>query len=267
MGRSAEKKAALGNAKGALLSPPQDKEARPVDVSNQEISDTTFEEKHVFGVYEEIAAHFSATRYKPWPKVEKFVTSLPVGSLVLDAGCGNGKNLTFKNARMIGSDRARAFCDIARDTTGCDTFVSDISRDTGLSLRQGLFDAAISIAVIHHIPTVLGRIAALTQLARSLKPEGLALIYVWAFEQAEGSIGARKFESQDVFVPWHYQTRYEGDDNKTDDDHGKFKAMQRYYHVFTRVEFASLLDKVKDLFMVIDIYFDSNNWAAVLKRN
>lgn len=33
----------------------------------------------------------SHTRYKPWPKVEKFLTDLPPCSLVADAGCGNGK--------------------------------------------------------------------------------------------------------------------------------------------------------------------------------
>lgn len=30
------------------------------------------------------------------------------------------------------------------------------------------------------------------------------LVYVWAYEQ-EG----KKFEAQDVFVPWHLQNKYE----------------------------------------------------------
>ena len=32
------------------------------------------------------------TRYKPWPKVAKFIESQPKGSLFADIGCGNGKN-------------------------------------------------------------------------------------------------------------------------------------------------------------------------------
>lgn len=42
-------------------------------------------------VYEEIASHFSDTRHKPWPNVLAFVQALPLGSLVVDVGCGNGK--------------------------------------------------------------------------------------------------------------------------------------------------------------------------------
>lgn len=44
-------------------------------------------------VYENIADHFSDTRYKPWPKVSSFLSSLPAGSVILDVGCGNGKNM------------------------------------------------------------------------------------------------------------------------------------------------------------------------------
>ena len=52
-----------------------------------------FEEEHVQQVYEAIAPHFSATRYKRWPIVEKFIKSIPKGSFGCDFGCGNGKNL------------------------------------------------------------------------------------------------------------------------------------------------------------------------------
>ena len=31
------------------------------------------EKKYVYEVYDKIAPHFSSTRYKPWPKVEKFL--------------------------------------------------------------------------------------------------------------------------------------------------------------------------------------------------
>lgn len=52
-----------------------------------------FEEEHVQQVYEAIAPHFSATRYKRWPIVEKFIKNLPANSFGCDFGCGNGKNL------------------------------------------------------------------------------------------------------------------------------------------------------------------------------
>jgi ubiquinone/menaquinone biosynthesis C-methylase UbiE len=37
---------------------------------------TEMEKKHVYEVYDKIAPHFSHTRYKPWPKIEKFLNEL-----------------------------------------------------------------------------------------------------------------------------------------------------------------------------------------------
>lgn len=44
-------------------------------------------------VYESIAEQFSGTRHREWPRVAAFVEALEPGSLLLDAGCGNGKYL------------------------------------------------------------------------------------------------------------------------------------------------------------------------------
>lgn len=44
-------------------------------------------------VYEDIAEHFSGTRYKAWPKVVDFLMEQPPLSLMADVGCGNGKCL------------------------------------------------------------------------------------------------------------------------------------------------------------------------------
>jgi len=38
---------------------------------------TNMEKEHVYDVYEKIAPHFSNTRYKPWPKVEEFMNTIP----------------------------------------------------------------------------------------------------------------------------------------------------------------------------------------------
>lgn len=55
------------------------------------------EKTHVYNVYENIATHFSETRYKPWPKVLEFVQSLEVGAILVDVGCGNGKYLDLRD--------------------------------------------------------------------------------------------------------------------------------------------------------------------------
>lgn len=58
---------------------------------------TNFEQDHVHEVYNSIALDFSRTRHTCWPFIESFLNNLPFGSLVLDAGCGNGKYLGCSN--------------------------------------------------------------------------------------------------------------------------------------------------------------------------
>ncbi|KAK3493105.1 S-adenosyl-L-methionine-dependent methyltransferase [Neurospora crassa] len=66
-----------------------------------------YERANVHNVYEAIAPHFSATRYKPWPAVAQFLHAQQPGYVGLDVGCGNGKYLGVnKNVFMVGSDRS-----------------------------------------------------------------------------------------------------------------------------------------------------------------
>jgi len=52
---------------------------------------------HVAEVYGQIAEHFSSTRYKAWPVVERYMHELPLGSVGADIGCGNGKNMILRS--------------------------------------------------------------------------------------------------------------------------------------------------------------------------
>ena len=52
-----------------------------------------------------------------------------------------------------------------------------------LPYRDNIFDAVISIGVIHHLTTRERRIQALKELARILCPGGKLMVYVWAMEQ------------------------------------------------------------------------------------
>lgn len=66
-----------------------------------------------------------------------------------------------------------------------------------LPFRDESLDAVLSIAVVHHFATTERRVCALRELARVLRIGGRLIITVWAMEQRY-----RKFESQDVLVPW-----------------------------------------------------------------
>lgn len=186
-----------------------------------------YERTHVHGVYEAIAPHFSATRYKPWPAVALFLRAQPRGAIGLDVGCGNGKYLGVEpDVFMVGSDRspslialARSRCrqlqmqqavtgtggDVGGAAVGTDVLVAD-----GLSLpfREHAADFVICVAVIHHMSTRARRQDAIRQLLRCVKSGqagqtgGQVLVYVWALEQGSSRRGWEEGGEQDLLVPW-----------------------------------------------------------------
>ncbi|XP_047248555.1 probable tRNA methyltransferase 9B [Girardinichthys multiradiatus] len=153
------------------------------------------ERDHVHNVYDKIAPYFNDSRYKAWPKVRQFLLDLLPGSIVADIGCGNGKYLHInKEVFKLGCDVCRPLVDFAwsqgHEVQMCDGLC--------LPYRDGCFDAVLSIAVIHHFSTKERRIRAIKEMARTLRVGGRIMIYVWAMEQKR-----RKFEKQDIFVPWN----------------------------------------------------------------
>ncbi|CAM8977550.1 unnamed protein product [Rhodiola kirilowii] len=143
------------------------------------------EKKYVHRVYDAIAPHFSATRFAKWPKVATFINSLPSGQLILDAGCGNGKYLGLNpNCFYIGCDISAPLVGICADR-GHEVVVADA---LNLPYRSGFGDAAISIAVLHHLSTEERRKKAIQELIRVVKKGGVVLITVWAVEQEDKTL-------------------------------------------------------------------------------
>ena len=230
---------------------------------------TEIEKKHVYEVYDKISAHFSHTRYKPWPQVAEFLNSLEKDSYVLDIGCGNGKYLSVnENLKMFGTDRSGNLLSIAKEKNiNSQFFVADSLK---LPIKTESFDAAISIAVIHHFSNELLRMQALKEMFRIVKKGGKILVYVWAMEQKE-----KKFTEQDNFVPWHLQNKYENETkvetlqngpNIMEDKKIDCTVYQRYYHVFYKGELEDLINKTGDNVEIIKSYFDHANWCCVIKK-
>ncbi|MQM11298.1 hypothetical protein Taro_044206 [Colocasia esculenta] len=143
------------------------------------------EKKYVHHVYDAIAPHFSSTRFAKWPKVAGFINSLKPGSLVLDAGCGNGKYLGFNpDCFYIGCDISAPLSDICAGR-GHEVVVADA---VNLPYRSGFGDAAISIAVLHHLSTESRRRKAIEELVRVVRKGGHVIITVWAVEQEDKSL-------------------------------------------------------------------------------
>ncbi|KAI0709309.1 S-adenosyl-L-methionine-dependent methyltransferase [Earliella scabrosa] len=248
-------------------------DVKPTTVSAEDPQ--TYEDVHVHSVYDEIAPHFSNTRYKPWPIIAAFLESLPAGSVGVDLGTGNGKYLPLPADRpssiwTIGLDRSINLLKLAKRAGDVDREVV-LGDVLGNPWRRGAFDYAISIATIHHLATPARRTLAVQRLLESISPfHGRALIYVWAIEQdelskraipASSAGGAENLPSrgQDVFVPWVLaqpqpqqpkpkakQKRKSEQQNTTDLTSGEAaspspKVFDRYYHMFAKGELTELV--------------------------
>ncbi|XP_065343614.1 uncharacterized protein fid [Cloeon dipterum] len=162
------------------------------------------ETAYVHDVYDQISTHCpscsaegseGSNGARIWPRVRQFIQDLEPGSLVCDVGCGSGKYLHINpDVFKIGVDRCARLTELAREKDH-EVMVCD---NLALPFKDDCFDAILSVAVVHHFATTERRVNALRELARVLRIGGRMLISVWAMEQRH-----RKFESQDVLVPWH----------------------------------------------------------------
>ncbi|KCV72097.1 hypothetical protein H696_01504 [Fonticula alba] len=139
------------------------------------------ERKYVHEVYDAIAGSFSATRAGTWPGIRAFLGALPAGSLVLDAGCGNGRYMSLAPLSGAG-DLCRPLAELAAENhlPGVPPNEVAVAHSLALPHRAGLFDACISIAVIHHFMTTQRRIASILEMARVLGIGGVGLVTAWA---------------------------------------------------------------------------------------
>ncbi|KAF2262904.1 uracil-5--methyltransferase TRM9 [Lojkania enalia] len=243
-----------------------------------------YEAEHVHSVYEEIASHFSSTRYKPWPIVERFLKELPDGAVGADVGCGNGKYLTV-NPRVfiVASDRSTNLVKIARQHQPHVAVVAD-----NLSLPHPLycFDFAISIAVIHHLSTSARRVEAVRAVLDLLRrpsgdvgdSESRALIYVWALEQKDSRRGWDEGHEQDVMVPWvikggqkakrvkgqrkrKSEAEHQDSEEQTLAEQLQSKTYMRYYHLYRKGELRHDIEEAGGV--VIDSGYEKDNWWAI----
>ena len=224
--------------------------------------------EHVRRVYDTIASHWDRTRHTRWPRVEKFLGDLPPCSLVADVGCGNGKYLNCIPTQMsLGMDVSKSLTLICaergHEVSTCDTM--------SLPYRQGMFDAAISIAVLHHLSSRVRRLQALREASRLLCPGGRLLATAWALEQGQES--RRRFSEQDVLVPWHHLDTQAEIVPTPAAQHGQKDAgrgsvlYRRYCHVFVRGELEELIAELRDEGMVlVESWYDTSNWCVIAEK-
>ncbi|KAF1810151.1 S-adenosyl-L-methionine-dependent methyltransferase [Eremomyces bilateralis CBS 781.70] len=233
-------------------------------------NDESYEQEHVHDVYEQIAEHFSSTRYKPWPTPHSFLLSLPPGSIGLDVGCGNGKYLSSNPSLFIlASDRSANLAAIAASNYPR----QEVSVADGLRLpyTDGRFDFAISVAVVHHFSTRERRVAAIESVLSCLREGGRGLVVVWALEQESSRRGWGEGDEQDVMVPWVTRKRK---DRSRDQGRGSGEAdvgeketektFNRYYHLYRKGELEE--EAVEAGGKVLESGYEKDNWWTIISR-
>ena len=188
--------------------------------------------------YNENYEIFSNTRYSIWKSIKEFNNIIDNNSYILDAGCGNGKNMMYlnnSNHNCIGFDNCINLLNICKKKK-LDVFNANI---LNIPLKDNCFNYIICIAVIHHIRTKNERICAVNKLLRILKKDGKLLITVWAYEQEDSK---RKFNIGDNIV--------------------KFNKIDRYYYIFNKDLFLEFINK----FNVEKFYYEKNNWNVIITK-
>ena len=270
------------------------------------------EKEHVHAVYDAIATQWHHTRGRRgvlWPGATQFLQRLPPGSVVADVGCGDGKYFPAiweAGSYVIGTDISVPLLKTAAlkdelPNVADNRIVSDGRqhlRDRpavaaadcmSVPLRSSSCDAAICIAVLHHISTLQRRIRCVEELARIVKPGGMINIQAWAMDQQDGS--RHKFAANDVFVPFNAQPKYLalGDtENITDrenggaekagslaqvysqafnaeyDDHKGLVVFKRYCHLYRAGELDAICGQVSNV-KLVESGYESGNYFVILE--
>jgi ubiquinone/menaquinone biosynthesis C-methylase UbiE len=192
--------------------------------------------------YEENSKKFSDTRFCLWDVVRDFGENFKKESLVLDAGCGNGKNMHyFKDiCNIVGIDKCNSLVTICNDK-GYNVSQSEINN---IPFNENIFDHIICIAVLHHLELEENRINAIQEMIRVLKPGGKLLLTCWAFESDEYS-KKKNFKKGDNFVKFNKE------------------EILRYYYIYDKEGFKQLCEKA---YNNVDITWDRGNWNAIFTK-
>ena len=250
------------------------------------------ERDHVHAVYDAIATQWHHTRGRRgvlWPGATQFLQALPKGSLVADVGCGDGKYFPAiyeAGCYVIGSDMSIPLLETAVHAGRNQEVVAESRRVhesrqwlyqypevagadcLRLPLRDKSCDAAICIAVLHHLSTPERRFQCFRELARVVVPGGCIHVQAWAMDQSDSS--RRKFVTNDVLVPFNAQPKYLEDkqvDSFVNAEYDESKGLvvfQRYCHMYREGELDELVAQVPEL-VLEESGFESGNYYVIVR--
>ena len=214
----------------------------------------------IMRTYDAIASDFDITRYKPWPSTIEFAKLFKKGELVLDLGCGNGRDMRHFQSlgiRVAGSDISRGQLQVVRERADAVPLLvqGDVCQ---LPFRGNIAQGAILVATLHHLTDHDERLLALKEAHRCLAPGGKCLVSGWAREQP-------KFEPNMARAREELGEQWEPGDMLLDWKLPDGRVFPRYYHLFSKEEFAKLL-AASDFLIEKTEFVSDNHYALVTKQ-
>jgi len=212
-------------------------------------------------LYDTIAASFNKTRFSKWDSVSKFIRSLSARSRLGDIGCGNGKYFDVRtDIEIMACDASEKQVDISWDRvyekqyTHVEVYQADVRN---IPIISDFLDAAICIAVIHHLPSYDERFDAIVELLRIVRPGGSVFFTFWALEGIEERKETKKWRKQcnhgDYLVPWTMNDQ----------------VYLRFYHLMDTIECKRLQsDLHQRLKYTVNASYvlDMNNWNFTVQK-
>jgi len=197
-------------------------------------------------IYNNIAPEFDLYRVKVWPCVKKFLSNFNNTHMILDIGCGNGKNIIGNpHLNIMGIDFSEKLVEICNDKRLNVT----LANMTNIPYKDNTFDNIIAVASYHHLDNDTDRMSALNEMYRILKNNGTGLITTWAMEQGDRS--KFKFTKTDEIVLWKSPNNI---------------TYNRYYHIYRKGELKEEINRLEPRFDVIDEYWEKGNWVITIQK-
>lgn len=204
--------------------------------------------------YDNISKDFDRSRIRIWNAVKDFLPSTEYNLKLLDAGCGNGKNMIYAidNGYIAkGFDISKNLLEISLKKN-LDVYYRNI-----LDIEKyNKYNKIICIAVIHHLNDVNKQKQAIINLINQLVLEGELLISVWSYEITLDKERKNNKQLNDYrnFTVGHNFFKW---NNKCD----------RYYYIHDYESFSNLIKEVSyETNISYNITYEKQNWFCKIVK-
>ena len=210
--------------------------------------------------YDLISTTFDNSRVRIWNTVKEFLNNNNNSSKylnLLDAGCGNGKNMIYANNNGYisdGFDISKNLLSICKKKN-LNVFYKDI-----LNFKSSKkYDKILAIAVLHHLENEILQKIAIINLLNCLSDKGHLLVSFWSKEKnsndsklVKNKIDYRDFDIGANLVKWKLSNN---------------NIIERYYYIHDFNSINNLANSIcLDLNYKFNITWELQNWFILFYK-